>query len=232
MQLTDASIGEILGMAGYDWVALDLEHGRFAEDNYPSLFRAIENGGSLPFARVGQISAYAIKAVLDAGACGVILPMIESAKALSDAISWAHYPPRGVRGVGYSRANLFGQRFNEYLGSINPIVVAQIEHINAVKCIGDILKVPRLDAVMVGPYDLSASMGLTEQFDHPEFRAALASVLHACREHGVASGVHIVLPEKDRLQTAIDEGHRFIAYGTDAVFIWSAAVVPDVRFGQ
>ena len=229
MQIPDDNVAEIMGAAGYDWVAVDLEHGRFSEDRLPSFFRAIAVGGSLPMARVGQVTPYAIKAALDSGAGGVILPMIDTPSLLQDAIGWAHYPPRGVRGVGYSRANLFGKRFDSCVRKADPIVVAQIEHVRAVACIDALLQVPGLDAVMVGPYDLSASMGLTAEFDHPEFCKAMSIIEAACRRHGIPSGLHVVLPTRKALQAAIGEGHRFIAYGTDAVFLWQGAAAPDLH---
>ena len=216
MQLTDSSVAELMGAAGYDWVAVDLEHGRYGEQQLPDIFRAIQLGGTVPMARVGEVSAYAIKAALEAGAQGVILPMIESAAQLRQAIAWAHYPPRGQRGVGYSRANLWGQDFDGYRNSFDPFIVAQIEHVGAVRAIPEILQLPGLDALMVGPYDLSASMGLT----------ALANVLAACREHGMPAGQHVVKPGAAQLDDAIASGYRFIAHGTDAIFLWSAAARP------
>jgi 2-dehydro-3-deoxyglucarate aldolase len=228
MQIPNDSVAEIMGTAGFDWIALDLEHGRFSEDCLPSMFRSIAAGGSVPLARLGRVAAYDIKAVLDSGAGGIILPMIDTVELLRDAIAWAHYPPRGVRGVGYSRANLFGKRFDQVLSEADPIVVAQIEHVRAIECIDALLQLPGLDAIMVGPYDLSASMGLTAEFAHPQFCEALLSIVTACRRHGVASGMHVVLPQKDALRAAIADGHRFIAYGTDAVFLWQNATVPDI----
>jgi len=227
MQLPNDGVAEIMGAGGFDWVALDLEHGRFAEDQLASLFRAIAMGGALPCARIGQVSAYAVKAVMDSGAEGVVLPMIETAELLRDAIGWANFPPRGTRGVGYSRANLFGKNFDPYRERINPLVVAQIEHIRAIENIDAIMTVPGLDAIMVGPYDLSASMGLTGQFDHPDFAAALVRLSEASRRHGVPSGLHVVQPEPARVEAAIREGHQFIAYGVDAVFLWHGARRPN-----
>jgi 2-dehydro-3-deoxyglucarate aldolase len=226
MQLTDSSVAELMGAAGYDWVAVDLEHGRYSEPQLVDIFRAIQLGGTVPMARVGEVSAYAIKAALESGAQGVILPMIESAAQLRQAIAWAHYPPRGQRGVGYSRANLWGQNFDGYRNNFDPLIVAQIEHIDAVRAIPEILQLPGLDALMVGPYDLSASMGLTGQFDHPDFKAALATVLSACSERGMPAGQHVVKPGVAQLDAAIASGYRFIAYCTDAIFLWSAAARP------
>lgn len=227
MQIPDDSVAEIMGAAGYDWVALDLEHGRFCEHDLAAMFRALELGKCLPFARVGEVTPYAIKAVLESGGRGIILPMIETADQLAAAIGWAHYPPRGTRGVGYSRANIFGKTFENYSRTIDPFVVAQIEHVRAIENIEAILAVKGLDAVMIGPYDLSASMGLTGEFEHPDFKQAVANYTAACRKMGTISGIHVIEPQPEKLQSAISDGHRFIAYGTDAIFLWRSAQRPQ-----
>jgi len=226
MQLCDANVAELMGASGYDWIAVDLEHGRYAEDKLPDIFRAISAGGTLPFARLGQVSAYTIKAALEAGAQGLIFPMVESAEQVRQAISWAQYPPQGSRGVGYARANLFGKAFDAYRNGFDPFLVAQIEHEGAARDIDAILSVEGLDAIMIGPYDLSASLGLTGQFDHPDFRALLEGVIAACRKRGIAAGQHVVSPDPQRLEAAIADGYRLIAYCTDAIFLWSGAQRP------
>ena len=104
--------------------------------------------------------------------------------------------------------------------------VAQIEHIRAVENLDAILSHPRLDAIMVGPYDLSGSMGLTGQFDHPDFKAALERIHAACKRHRPLMGLHIVQPDPAELQRQIAAGSRFIAYGIDAVFLWRGAERP------
>ncbi len=228
MQLADDSVAEIMGAAGFDWVAIDLEHGRFAEAQLPSLFRAIEATGTLPFVRLGEVSAYRIKAALDAGAKGLILPMIESAEQLERAVSWAMYPPRGTRGVGYSRANLFGSNFDTGISAAPPLIVAQIEHIRAVDGIDALLSVSGLDAIMIGPYDLSASIGATGAFGDEAYKRALSTVIAACKRHGVPCGLHVVQPDEEALRQAIAAGHRFVAYGTDAVFLWKSAKRPEI----
>ena len=228
MQLPDDSVAEIIGTAGYDWVAVDLEHGRFSERDLAPIFRALALGKSLPFARIGEITAYRIKSALESGAQGIILPMIESAEQLKAAIEWAHFPPRGRRGVGYSRANVFGKHFEQYRSSFTPFVVAQIEHVRAIENIDAILSVAGLDAVMIGPYDLSASMGLTGEFDHPHFQSTVARYIKSCHESGVVSGIHVVDPAVAKLRSALADGHRFIAYGTDATFLWRSAQRPNL----
>jgi 2-dehydro-3-deoxyglucarate aldolase len=227
MQLADSNVAELMGAAGYDWVAIDLEHGRYAENQLPDIFRALVSGGTLPFARLGQVSAYTVKAALEAGAQGLIFPMVESAEQVRQAVSWAQYPPKGSRGVGYSRANLFGKVFEAYR-EFSPFLVAQIEHKDAARDIEAILAVEGLDAIMIGPYDLSASMGLTGQFDHPDFKALLNGVVAACARHKIPAGQHVVVPDPKRLEATLAEGYRFVAYCTDAIFLWTSASRPDI----
>ena len=112
-QIPHASISEILGHAGYDWVALDMEHGSIGVEQLPNLFRAIELGDTLPLARIAQSHPKDFKQALDAGAGGIIAPMIESAEQLESIRDACCWPPAGNRGVGYSRANLFGKYFEK-----------------------------------------------------------------------------------------------------------------------
>lgn len=228
MQLCDGSVAEIMGRAGYDWVAVDLEHGSFALDRLPDICRALELGGTVPFARVAQNACKDIKQAIEAGARGIIVPMIESAAEMRRAVEWANYPPAGRRGVGYSRANGFGKNFAAHFAGFNAslVLVAQIESIAAVRCLEEILTVPGVDALIVGPYDLSASMGLTGQFTHPEFLAALALIEQKARAVHVPMGLHIVQPNPELLRSKIAAGYQFIAYGLDAVFLYSSAVNP------
>jgi len=228
MQIPNSSVAEIIGKAGYDWVAVDLEHGHFSNENLPDIFRGIELGGTIPFARVAQCSQQNIKEALDAGAQGIILPMIESKAQLEDGISWSYYPPKGTRGVGYSRANQFGENFDEYVKkySSKVLIVAQIEHINAVANLDDILSVRDLDAIMVGPYDLSGSMGITAQFEHPDFIRTLDDIFQKALHYAIPMGLHIVQPDKELLEEKIKQGYQFIAYGIDAVFLYRSAQNP------
>jgi len=230
MQIPHGSVAEIMGQAGYDWVALDLEHGAIGVQQLPDLCRALELGGTLPLARLGEGAARDCKQALDAGAGGVIAPLVESASqllAIRDACRW---PPAGRRGVGFSRANLFGKHFEAYREEAQaPLLVAMIESARAVAELAAILAVPGLDALLVGPYDLSASMGLTGQFDAPEFCAALASVKSLAGRHGVACGIHVVAPDRNELNARLQEGYRFIAYSIDAVFLNSFAGRPGVE---
>ncbi|MFB9948347.1 HpcH/HpaI aldolase/citrate lyase family protein [Rhizobium puerariae] len=228
MQIPDSSVAEILGRAGYDWVAVDLEHGTMGSRVLPDLFRAIELGGALPLARVAEGSARDCKRALDAGAGGVILPMIETAAQLRNLVSACAWPPAGTRGVGFSRANLFGKDFDRYRDgeARAPLVVAMIEHINAVADLDGILSVPGLDAIFIGPYDLSASMGLIGEFDHPDFKATIDGICARARAARVPHGQHVVAPSPGLLSASVQAGHQFIAYSMDAVFLTNSVQRP------
>jgi 2-dehydro-3-deoxyglucarate aldolase len=229
MQIPHASIAEIMGQAGYDWVAVDMEHGTVSAHQLPDLFRALELGGTLPLARLAQGQIKDCKQALDAGAGGVIVPMVESAAQLTQVRDACCWPPAGTRGVGFSRANMFGKNFDAYTEEAQaPLLVAMIEHVRAVDNLEDILRVKGLDAILIGPYDLSASMGLTAKFDAPEFLAAMDRIRTLCIRSGIPCGVHVVMPDATALRQRIAEGYRFIAYSIDAVFLNKTVSAPTV----
>lgn len=227
IQIPHPSIAEIMGQAGYDWVAVDMEHGAVSAHQLPDIFRALELGNTLPLARLAQGHTKDCKQALDAGAGGVIVPMIESAEQLTrvrDAVRW---PPAGKRGVAFSRANLFGKHFDSYMNEAQqPLLVAMIEHVNAINNLDDILRVKGLDAILIGPYDLSASMGLTAKFDHPDFISAMSKIKVASDHFVIPCGVHVVAPSKDEISEKLDEGYRFLAYSIDSVFMNEAVKYP------
>jgi len=229
LQIPSPEVAEIMGRAGYDWVAVDMEHGLFTRTGLADVCRAVELGGAAPFARVAEATKSEIKGALEAGAQGIIFPMIESRHQLDDAISWALYPDGGgSRGVGFCRANLYGKDLAAYRGGAakDLILVAQIEHIRTLEELPRILTHSRLDAIMVGPYDLSGSMGLTGRFEHPDFTEAMKRIEDACARHGSNMGTHVVDPDPKVLAERVRQGYRFIAYGIDAVFLWQNAQRP------
>lgn len=238
LQLPSPDVAELMAKAGYDWVAVDMEHGSFGPGSLPNIFRAIECGGAAPFARLPEATKAWIKAALEAGAQGLIFPMIESGEQLERAIDLATYPGDDFwrqgssapeyRGVGFCRANTFGKDFAIYKKDMAPniFLVAQIEHIRAVENLDAILSNKRLDAIMVGPYDLSGSMGLTGNFEHPRFKEAMATIAMACKKYGARMGLHVVQPDPKALEREIAAGCQFVAYGIDSVFLWQAAERP------
>ena len=228
MQIPHPSVAEIMGQAGYDWVAVDMEHGSISHAQLPDLFRALELGETLPLVRLVEGTTKECKQALDAGAGGVIVPMVETAAQLIGVRDVCRWPPTGIRGVGFSRANLFGKHFEEYQDEAQaPLLVAMIEHRRAVDELEAILDVEGLDAILIGPYDLSASIGLTAQFDHPEFCATMDKIKALTAAKSIPAGVHVVAPEPNQLQQRIEEGYRFLAYSIDAVML-QAVVYPGI----
>jgi 2-dehydro-3-deoxyglucarate aldolase len=218
-----------MGQSGYDWVAVDMEHGSIVLNQLPNIFRALELGGTLPLVRLAQGHIKDCRQALDAGAGGVIVPMVENANQLINMRDASCWPPSGNRGVGFSRANLFGKSFNNYIQEAkSPLLIAQIEHRNALDNLDEILQVKGLDAIIIGPYDFSASMGLTGDFENDKFKVAMKQVIDLCNKYKVPCGNHIVKPDAQKLKWHIDEGYNFIPYGTDAVFLYTLSINPLV----
>ncbi len=226
-QIPSSYISEILAFSGYDWVAIDMEHGSISLSQLPDLFRALELGDTLPLVRVAKSQAKYCKEALDAGSGGIIAPMITNADqllAIREACSW---PPAGNRSVGFSRANLFGKNFMSYSKEAqSPLLIAQIEHIDAVNNLEKILKVDGLDGIMIGPYDLSASMGMNYNFENDEFKNVLKHIIKECHNNNIPCGDHVVMPNKKVLEEKISQGFSFLAYGIDAVFLNSSSKCP------
>lgn len=217
----DTAAVEIMAKSGFDWLAVDMEHSPIDISAAQHLIQVIELCGTVPLVRVSSNDPIIIKRVMDAGAYGVIIPMINNAEDARKAISAVKYPPLGTRGVGLARAQGYGKSFEEYRDTINSqsVVIFQIEHKEAVENIDEILDVKGADALIIGPYDMSGSYGIPGEFDHPLMKNALARVLKAAKKSGMPLGIHIVYPDPRMLRKRIKEGYPFIAYGVDMIFL-------------
>ena len=224
IQIPNSSVAEIMGSSGYDWVAVDLEHGSMSLHQLPDMFRALELGNTLPLVRISEGNSKDCIEALDAEAGGVIVQMIESASQLESMRENCCWPPSVKRGVAFNRANLFGGRFKDYQEeSQSPLLVAMIETTKGIENIDEILDVDGLDAIIIGPYDLSASIGKTAQFHSSEFLNALDKIFNSARAKKIPLGIHIVEASYKELQTRIDEGYQFIAFSMDSVMLRSQA---------
>ena len=181
--------------------------------------------GVVPFARVRENDTLAIRQMLDMGAMGVIVPMVNSKEEAARAVAAAKYPPMGVRGFCWGRMNRWGMDFDSYAATANEdiAVVVMIESKQAVESIDDILSVDGVDGVFIGPYDMSGSYGVVGQTGHPIIKQACKTVAEACRRHGKAAGMHIVIPTEENLSQARADGYSFIAVGTDILFLQQGA---------
>lgn len=227
MQLSNTSVAELMGSSGYDWVAIDCEHGSFDLSELPDLFRALELGNTLPLVRVSDHNLKFCQQVLDAGAAGIIVPLIEDAATLTSIISATRWPPLGTRGYGYSRVNLYGGEFEKYsIEGQEPFVVAMIESEKGLVNLDEILKVSGLDAILIGPYDLSAYLGKVGLFNDVQVVDAIEKIKEKCIAHKIATGIHVVNPYAVELQARINEGFTFIVYSVDSVMLRLTAQNP------
>jgi len=220
IQLPNSSLAEIIGQMGFEWVAVDMEHGAISVSQLPDIFRALELGNTLPFARLAQGEEKDCKQALDAGAAGLIIPMVDNADKLKKIINFCKWPPSGQRGVAFSRANVFGHKFDSYkIEAQAPIIVAMIEDIVAVENLESILSVKGLDAILIGPYDLSASMGIVGKFSDPKFKKITQLILKQSKKYKVSSGIHIVEPTRLDINNIKKQGYQFIACAMDTIMI-------------
>jgi 2-keto-3-deoxy-L-rhamnonate aldolase RhmA len=216
---------EIMAKSGFEWLVVDMEHTAISSGRMVDLIRVIDLCGIAPLVRVAANDPTLIKHAMDAGARGVIVPMVCSAEEASRAVAATYYPPRGTRGVGLFRAQEYGRGFEDYRtrAEQETVVIVQIEHKDAVECLDDILSVEGVDGFMIGPYDLSGSLGAPGDFAAPAFQACMAKIASGLKRTKAAGGVHIVHPDRDQLNARIVEGYRFLVYGVDEIFLGQAA---------
>jgi len=215
------SIAEILAGEGFDWLGVDMEHTAIGLRTFHDLALAVRGSGVDLLARLPANDATIAKLVLDNGADGIIVPSVNSADEAARAVAAAKFPPEGVRGASLCRATDFGRNFDRYFSEQNErvIVVVMLEHIDAVARAERILATPGIDAALIGPYDLSCSMGRPGQIDDPEVRAAQQTILEACRKCNVPAGIHVVPVDPQAVAERIEQGFRFIACSMDTGFL-------------
>ena len=223
IQAASPTVAEVLDGCGFDWLAIDCEHTDIGLNELAGILRGIRS--ATPLVRVKNNDALSIRQPLDCGAQGVIVPLVNSAAEAAAAVAAAHYPPVGVRGYAYCRANNHGLRFDEYAtaASTETVVIVMIESAQAVRDIDAIVGVDGVDGVFVGPYDLSGSLGVPGQPEHKLVMKALDAVVSACLRAGKAAGQHIVQPEPEAIARSLEQGYTFLALGMDTVFLANGA---------
>ncbi len=219
-------IPEIMSAAGFDWLCIDMEHSSIELRDILPLIISIENNGMVPLVRVGENNANLIKRVMDAGAYGVIVPNVNSAAEAIAAVNAVKYPPVGTRGVGLYRAQGYGKTFNEYLEWLEKesIVIIQIEHIDAVKKIDDIFSIPGVDGFIIGPYDLSGSLGKPGAFNDKDVINAIEIVLESGKKHGITAGFHSVSSDPSEARLYKKKGFKLLGFSLDSIFLGDAVI--------
>jgi 4-hydroxy-2-oxoheptanedioate aldolase len=219
LTLPDPVAAQLMAHTGFEWLTIELEHTPTSFETAAQMFAIVSASGRVPLARVPWNTGENIKRVLDTGAWGVVVPMVNTRDEAQAAVNAARYRPIGQRSIGGQlHATNFDTDAPSYYARANEeiLVVVMAEHIEGVTHIDEILSVPGIDAVFVGPNDLHASMGLPPSFDsdHTPFNAALKKVQAAAKAHGVASGIHVA--DAAQAQRRISEGWQFIAVASEA----------------
>ena len=216
---------EILSTAGFEWLTIDMEHSPISIETIINLIGHIQGNGMQALVRVSKNEEVAIKRVLDAGADGVIVPMICNKEEAKQAVEFVKYPPIGKRGVGLNRAQKYGTAFDTYQEWVKDevVVIAQIEHIDAVNNLEDIFLVPGIDGIIVGPYDLSASMGYPGEYDRPDVQAALLKIDEVAKRLDKPLGFHVIDSGYQKTLEKINNGYSFLAFSLDFFFLGDKA---------
>jgi 2-dehydro-3-deoxyglucarate aldolase len=215
--VSSTEVADALASLGFDWIALDMEHGSAGVAYAEQAFVAMERHGCAPFVRMPSADPYLARRLLDAGAEGLLVPVVEDAGEFADFAAHCFYPPAGKRGVALERFNRWGDDFETYLRDFRPVLVPMIETRKGVEAADALAALPMVDALFFGPYDLSADLGAPGDFTTPEFAAALTAIQDACTRHGKAAGGHQVAPDAAELAQRIEDGFRLLAYGTDMI---------------
>jgi len=229
LSLPNESVAEIFARAGYDWVVIDLEHSAININQAEQLIRVIDLAGSKPFVRLSGHSPSQIKRVLDAGAKGILAPMVESQSQIESIIAACNYPPQGNRGMGLARAQGYGEEHkkNKYIETTSKHieVYAQIESVAGIENLDSIFA-QEIDGYFIGPYDLSASLGNPGIFDSDNFIRAEEQILKASKKYKVKAGYHLVEPNPEQILVLSNKGYDMIAFSVDIRMLDLSARLP------
>jgi 2-keto-3-deoxy-L-rhamnonate aldolase RhmA len=229
----DPAVSELLAEAGYDFTWIDTEHCPIDLKTALGHIMAVRGTGTAPFVRVPANDPVLIKPVLDLAPAGVIIPLIRNAQDARDAVRACKYPPAGIRGYGPRRGVRFGATpMSGYLSEADAqtLVILQIEQIEAVEDLDSILAVPGVDALCIGPNDLSGSMGLLGQIDHPEVMRAIDTIIQKTLQTGLFLGIATGF-SPETTSRWIKKGIQWLCLNTDYVnlFVQSKAVIEGVH---
>jgi len=225
-QLRSPEVARLLAAAGFHWAFLDTEHGGFDLETIQDISRVAALAGLSPIVRVADLQYALVARAFDCGAQGVIFPRVESPELLEKAVSWVKFPPVGVRGYGLAtvQVDYEAASFNQIIEHMNAntMVVLQIETRRALEAREELLSIPGIDAVMIGPADLSISLGVPGEFQHPKMVEAMEAVRDTCNRKGVAPGTQTRTPQLARFWK--ERGMRFLGCGNEISMMYDRAV--------
>ena len=219
------SITEIFACSGVDFIGIDIEHSTISQEQAQRIIAAAKAGGTTCLPRIASHNMEMIKRLLDSGADGLIVPMVNTAEEVERLISWCKYPPLGKRSFGIARGQGYGFEFDEYIKNWNESssIIVQIESIQGVENIEKILSYEEIDGAMIGPYDLSGSLGIPGQLDDPLVTEAAKKVIDACAAVGKACGTQIVEPDRENIEEAFSDSYTFVVLASDIFILWKWA---------
>lgn len=220
--LAHPSITEIFTASGIDFVGIDMEHSTISQEQAQRIIAAAHAGGVACLPRVASHNGEQIKRLLDSGADGVIVPMVSTRAEVERIVEWCKYPPVGKRSYGIARAQAYGFEFEKYAATWNrsSIIIIQIESIKGVEAVEDLLTNEAIDGAMIGPYDLSGSLGIPGQLSDPRVSEACARVIEACCRLGKACGTQLVEPTDPQVLASLEAGYTLLVLASDVFVLW------------
>jgi len=216
-------VADALKDCGFEWFMVDTEHSHVNPETLAALMATLARGGPTPLVRVGNIDQYLIKQALDAGAQGILVPLVSSEEQARSVVAYAKYPPQGIRGAAAAAASRYGTELGSYLRTANSetLVGVQIETAQALANVQAIAGVEGVDILFVGPQDLTLSLGLLDDRANPRVRDAMRRVVETCEKAGKIPGTLVINPEERK--AAVELGFRFISLAADLRFLLDGA---------
>ena len=219
------SITETFARAGFDFIAIDMEHSSITVEQGQRIIAASQSEGVPCLPRPVSHSNDWIKPLLESGADGLVVQMVNTEQELKSIINHLYYPPIGNRSYGVNRAQAYGFDFDEYVSSWNESVsfIIQIESVTGVNNIDSLLKYDEIDGVMIGPMDLSGSLGVPGNMEHPEVKKAALKVIEACAKYNKSCGTQIADANEHSINDLFDMGYTYAILGSDLFVLWKWA---------
>ena len=229
MSIGHPEIASIFAAAQGHFIGIDLEHSTIELSTAQMIIRACHEHRRACLPRIFPGNLEQMRRLLDAGADGVIVPQVSHGDEVERVVQALRYPPEGQRSFGVAAAHHYGRAFDAYVRAANASLslIVQVETVTAVEQIDTIVAHPAVDAVMIGPYDLSGSLGVPGELAHPRVRDACATVMAACQNASVSCGLHLVYPTLEEIQRQIAAGCTLLVLGSDIFNLWQRSVEVD-----
>ena len=217
LQCSNSNSAEIISRNNFDWICLDFEHGAYDFSNIQDVIRSIKLNKKFCLVRSSSKNASEVSKLMDMGIDGVFVPKIETTSDVNKIYNAIYFSPKGERGVSYSRANEYGEKFLQYRKKSNKnIFIGMIESKKGVENLNKILMLKKLSGVFIGPYDLSSSLGISGMFEHKLFLVYLKNILKICKSFNIPCGIHVLESAPKKLEIVKSKGYSFAAYMTDS----------------